>query len=226
MTRLPAEQTELRGHLVAAREALLRQIGLHSVGPEPRILEAFRKVPRHEFVPSAERASSYQDRALAIEHGQTISQPSMIAVMLVALDVQPDDRVLEVGAGSGYAAALLAQLAGEVYGVEIVPELATSAAQRLAELGYTNAHVFQGNGRAGLPRFAPFSKILVSAGTAEVPAALIEQLAPGGRIAIPVGGRESQTLLVGDKSHTGSVRWKESVACIFVPLVGQNREIG
>jgi protein-L-isoaspartate(D-aspartate) O-methyltransferase len=211
---------ESRERFGAAREALLRRIGLHSVGPEPRILEAFRRVPRHEFVPSVEQSSSYQDRALSIDHGQTISQPSMIAVMLAALDVQPEERVLEVGAGSGYAAALLAELAGQVYGVEIVPELAEGASRRLAALGYDNAHIFLGNGRAGLARFAPFSKILVSAGSAEVPAALPEQLARGGRIAIPVGGREAQTLLVGDKDFEGNMRWRESVACIFVPLVG------
>ena len=186
---------------------------------DPRLLAAFRRVPRHRFVPEGERRVSYRDSALPIGFEQTISQPSMLAIMLGALALESDDRVLEIGGGSGYAAALLAELAAEVYSVEIVPELAAQAAARLAELGYANAHVAVANGRLGLPEHAPYAKILVSAGAHDVPAELVHQLAKGGRIAIPVGDESGQTLLVGHKDSAGQVTWERSIPCIFVPLV-------
>jgi protein-L-isoaspartate(D-aspartate) O-methyltransferase len=201
----------------AAREELVRSI--ESNVKDPRVLAAFRRVPRHRFVPESEAKIAYRDAALPIGFDQTISQPSMIAIMLAALDVEPRDRVLEIGAGSGYAAALLAELAGEVYSVEIVAELAQQAEARLAELGYKNARVTASNGRLGLPEHAPYTKILVSAGARDVPAELVRQLAGGGTIAIPVGGDTGQTLLVGHKANDGSMTWKRSISCIFVPLV-------
>lgn len=187
---------------------------------DERVLGAFRKVPRHRFVPRSLASRAYEDCALPIGEGQTISQPSMIAVMLAALAVAPTDRVLEVGAGSGYAAALLGELAREVFALEILPDLARSAQKRIRELGIENVHVLEGNGRLGLPAAAPFDKILVSAGSTDVPDELVKQLAEGGRIAIPVGGALGQQLLVGTKRN-GEMTWERSIACIFVPLVGE-----
>jgi protein-L-isoaspartate(D-aspartate) O-methyltransferase len=202
---------------LAARQELVR--GIQGNVKDVRVLNAFLRVPRHRFVPESEQLISYRDAALPIGFEQTISQPSMIAIMLTALGVEPDDRVLEIGAGSGYAAALLGELAGEVYTVEIVPELAAQAAARLSELHYTRVHVAVNNGRVGLPEHAPYSKILVSAGANEVPPELVRQLATGGTIAIPVGDDSVQTLQVGRKNRDGSMLWERSVPCIFVPLV-------
>lgn len=200
-----------------AREELVRSIDGNV--KDPRLLAAFRRVPRHRFVPEGARRASYRDSALPIGFEQTISQPSMLAIMLAALAVEPDDRVLEIGAGSGYAAALLAELAGEVYTIEIVPELAAQAAALLSELGYANAHVAVANGRLGLPEHAPYAKILVSAGASDVPEELVHQLARGGRLAIPVGDASGQTLLLGHKDSADRMTWVRSVPCIFVPLV-------
>jgi protein-L-isoaspartate(D-aspartate) O-methyltransferase len=199
------------------REELVRSI--RGNVKDPRVLAAFRRVPRHRFVPESERRISYRDAALPIGFEQTISQPSMVGIMLDALELQPSDRVLEIGAGSGYAAALLSELAGEVYTVEIVPELAAAAAARLSELGYGNAHVVVANGRLGLPEHAPYSKILVSAGAQDVPAELLNELGPNGSIAIPIGNESGQRLLVGHKDSNGHMTWDRSIPCIFVPLV-------
>jgi protein-L-isoaspartate(D-aspartate) O-methyltransferase len=143
----------------------------------------------------------------------------MIAIMLRALDCQPRDRVLEVGAGSGYAAALLSPLCSEVFAIEIRPALAAKARQMLAAVGANNVRIHVGDGNAGLPERAPFDKILVSAGAREVPAALLEQLAPGGRIAIPVGNSDAQTLLVGVREQSGEIAWTNGISCMFVPLI-------
>ena len=187
---------------------------------DPRILSAFVSVPRHLFVPDSQRGSAHDDRALPLSEMQTISQPSMIAVMLQALDCQPRDRVLEVGAGSGYAAALLGRLAGQVDAIEIRASLAARARQTLGMLGMTNVRVHVGDGNLGLPAHAPFDKILVSAGARNIPAALVTQLAPGGRIAIPVGDADTQTLLVGERQED-DVAWQQSISCMFVPLIDQ-----
>lgn len=186
---------------------------------DPRVLEAFRSIPRHLFVPELARGSAYDDRALPIGEEQTISQPSMIAMMLDALACEPSSTVLEVGAGSGYAAALLSCLAARVDAVEIRPSLALRARATLAGLGITNVFVHVGDGSKGLPERAPFDRILVSAAPHDVPKALLEQLAPGGRIAIPVGEAYHQVLLVGDRRADGSVAFRRDVPCVFVPLI-------
>lgn len=185
---------------------------------DARIRAAFRAVPRDAFVPEDLKAHAYDDRALPIGEDQTISQPSMIALMLDALRPKPTDRALEVGAGSGYAAAVLSGLVKEVDAVEIRPALADRAVKTLAELGVGNVHVHVGNGELGLPERAPYDVILVSAGAKTTPRALLEQLAPGGRIAIPVGLRRGQRLLVGRRDGAG-VTWERRVHCVFVPLV-------
>ena len=186
---------------------------------DERILRAFASVPRHEFLPEAQRAHAYEDRALPLGDGQTISQPSMIAIMLDALDCRPELRALEVGAGSGYAAAVLGQLVSEVYTVEVRPALAELARQNIAHSELSNVHVVQSDGTRGLPEHAPYDRILVSAAPVRVPGALVEQLAVGGKIAIPVGDDHGQTLLVGRKTGPNSVDWQKTVPCIFVPLV-------
>lgn len=211
-------QSEAR---VRARSELVETVARESGVADDRILSAFARVPRHLFVPPNENDSAYSDVALPIGFRQTISQPSMIAIMLGALEIKPNDRVLEVGGGSGYAAALLAELGAEVFTLEIVPELAERATECLDALGYQRVHVIEANGRQGLPEHAPYDAVLVSAAAADVPDELIRELAPGGRIAIPVGGSEEQELLVGHKDSRGEVHWQRSVPCVFVPLVGK-----
>jgi protein-L-isoaspartate(D-aspartate) O-methyltransferase len=153
-----------------------------------RVLAAMRDVPRHLFVPDHLRPQAYEDRPLPIGQGQTISQPFIVAYMTEALDVRPTDRVLEIGTGSGYQAAVLARLAGEVYTIEIVPELARQAAARL--MSYANVRVREGDGYAGWPERAPFHRMMVTAAPERIPQPLIDQLAPGGRMVIPVGTAE------------------------------------
>src|SRR5690349_16438460 len=171
--------------------AQLEQRGIH----DNRVLEAMATVPRHLFVPAEARDQAYGDHALPISEGQTISQPFIVALMAQTVRLDKRDRVLEIGAGSGYAAAVLSLLAGEVYAVERKPGLAASAEARLHELGYSNVHVFTGDGTAGLPAYAPFDAIVVSAAAPWVPLPLREQLGEGGRMVIPVGGHNNQILL-------------------------------
>lgn len=210
---MAADHSAERARMV---ERIRRATGIEDAS----VLSAFARVPRHEFVPERERAHAYEDRALPLSEDQTISQPSMIAIMLHALGCRPEHRALEVGAGCGYAAALLAVLCREVDAVEIRPKLAAGAAALLARLEFDNVRVHATDGRLGLPERAPFDRILVSAGAHSVPAALLDQLAPAGRIAIPVGGDWGQTLMIGDKQPNGSVQWRHDVPCMFVPLVG------
>jgi protein-L-isoaspartate(D-aspartate) O-methyltransferase len=201
------------------RERLVRRIASHANISDARVLEAFRVTPRHLFVPEAQRAFSYEDRALPIGEGQTISQPSMIAIMLQAIECGPGHRALEVGGGSGYAAALLSHIASVVHAVELKPALAQRARITLAEAGIENVVVHVGDGSKGLPSEAPFDRILVSAGATSLPEELVRQLAPGGVIAIPVGDEFGQTLLVGRRDGQGEVQWRHDVPCMFVPLV-------
>lgn len=193
---------------------------LAGVVSDERVLAAFRKIPRHLFVPERKQWHAYDDRALALAEGQTISQPSMIAIMLEALGAAPHHRALEVGAGSGYAAALLSTLVAEVHAVEIRPSLLETARVALERAGVKNVVLHEGDGAAGLPEEAPFDRILVSAAATEVPPELVRELAPGGRIAIPVGDDRGQTLRVGSRSGEGPVEWSDRTACVFVPLVG------
>lgn len=206
-----------------AADRLVRTIEASTNIHDPRILDAFRRVPRERFLPEELADFAYEDRALPIGDGQTISQPSMIALMLAALAPRATERALEVGAGSGYAAALLGQLSERVEGVEILPDLAERAAHTLAELEIPNVRVRQGNGALGLPDEAPFDIILVSAGARSTPRELVEELRPGGRIAIPVGDRSGQHLFVGRREPSGTLRWERRTACVFVPLVGDTQ---
>ncbi len=183
-----------------------------------RVLYAFSKVPREEFVPPQYKHLAYEDYPLPIGEGQTISQPYMVAIMLQEMHLKGDEKVLEVGAGSGYVVALLAEICREVWGIERIASLAEQARERLQKLGYTNAHIIIGDGSKGLPEQAPFDAILVSAAGRRVPPALWEQLAEGGRLIIPLENEYSQILTVIEKKE-GKMRKREAGPCLFVPLI-------
>jgi protein-L-isoaspartate(D-aspartate) O-methyltransferase len=207
-----------------ARERMLReQIEARGVA-DLRVLAALRAVPRHELVPEAQRDYAYEDRPLSIGHGQTISQPYIVALMSEALELDEDERVLEIGTGSGYQAAVLGELAREVYSIEIVAPLAERAKLDLARLGYDNVHVRQGDGYGGWPEQAPFDAIVVTAAPEHVPQALVDQLAVGGRLVIPVG-RRVQELLRITRDEQG-VREERLLGVRFVPMTGEAQEQG
>jgi protein-L-isoaspartate(D-aspartate) O-methyltransferase len=184
-----------------------------------RVLAAMEKVPRHLFVPENVRAQAYGDHPLPIGHGQTISQPYIVAFMTEALDVRPEHRVLEIGTGSGYQAAILGELAGEVYTMEIIEPLAQSARETLERLGYKNVHVRAGNGYEGWPEHAPYDRIMVTAAPEEVPPALVEQLKMGGLMAIPVGSY-FQELRILRRTETGTETLR-TLPVRFVPMTGK-----
>ena len=184
-----------------------------------RVLAAMAKVPRHDLVPASQKAVAYANRPLPIGLGQTISQPFVVALMTDLMEVKPGDRVLEIGTGSGYQAAVLAELAGTVYTIEIVEPLAREAAGRLKQLGYRNVVAKSGDGYQGWPEHAPFDAIMVTAAPREVPQPLIEQLKPGGRLVVPVGGQATgQELLLIEKKPDGTVARRNMLAVRFVPL--------
>ncbi len=186
------------------------------------VARALARVPRHEFVPSEYRHRSYENVPLPIGKGQTISQPTIVALMTDLLGVSAADTVLEVGTGSGYQAAVLSQVVAVVHSVEIVPELARSAGKRLARLGYDNVIVHEGDGYMGLPREAPFDGIIVTAATPRVPGPLLEQLKPGGRLVIPVGpAAYTQWLTVWTRDEEGLYHEEKLLPVRFVPLTGK-----
>jgi len=188
-----------------------------------RVMGALARVPRHEFVPALERRNAYANRPLPIGMGQTISQPFIVALMTDLMDVKPGDRVLEIGTGSGYQAALLAELAGTVYTIEIVEPLAREAAERLNRLGYRNVVTKIGDGYQGWREEAPFDSIMVTAAPRMVPQPLIDQLKPGGRLVVPVGGQAAgQSLLLLEKQPDGTVTRRTILAVRFVPLTDKS----
>ena len=187
---------------------------------EPRVLSAFLKVPRHLFVPEAFQHEAYADHPIPIGAGQTISQPYMVALMTQLLRLQGHERVLEIGTGSGYQVAILAELALEVYSVERLPELAQDAKARLSALGYVNVHLTVGNGSPGWPEHAPYDGILVAAAAPRVPPPLLGQLADQGRLAIPLGDGDAQTLALIEK-HGKTFQRTPIITCVFVPLHGE-----
>jgi protein-L-isoaspartate(D-aspartate) O-methyltransferase len=195
-------------------DAQLRDRGIS----DPRVLDAMLRVPRHEFVPEPYRAQAYEDHPLPIGDGQTISQPYIVASMIESLQLSPTDKVLEIGTGSGYVTALIAELASQVFSIERHAALAESARKLLAALGYTNVRVFTGDGALGLPACAPFDSILVSAAAPQVPPALPSQLRDGGRMIIPIGSPDSQQLQFIRMVNGQAVNsFREPVR--FVPLV-------
>lgn len=185
------------------------------------VMQALAAVPRHEFVPAEERLSAYLDVPLPIGHGQTISQPYIVALMTDLLQLAADHKVLEVGAGSGYQAAVLSRLAREVHTVEIVSALARACRDRLARLGYANVTVHDGDGAAGLEEEAPFDAVIVTAAARRVPPALATQLKPGGRMAIPLGEADgAQELVLLEKDAQGEIAARPILPVRFVPLTG------
>jgi protein-L-isoaspartate(D-aspartate) O-methyltransferase len=216
---------EQRREMVAAirtiADHLAAEVG--KTGLDERVLRAMAKVPRHEFVPVEVLPYAYANTPLPIGFNKTISQPLMVAVMTDLLELKPDDAVLEIGTGLGYQAAVLAELAGRVYTVEIIDELAQRAAQRLKRQGYINFEVRVGNGYFGWPEHAPFDKVIVTAAPDLIPPPLINQLKAGGRMVIPVGLPDAQQLVVAEKDLNGRVTAKEIMGVLFSLLEGPDQ---
>ena len=198
------------------RDALIERLAAEGIRSS-RVLTAMRGVPRHLFVPEAYRASAYVDTPLPIGRGQTISQPYIVAAMTELLDAGARDRILEIGTGSGYQAAVLSKLAGEIYTIELEPELARTASERLRTLGYRNVFAKQGDGYQGWPEKAPFDRIIVTAAPPEVPAALIDQMKPGGKLVTPVGTVDQWLLLI-EKGRDGKITKRTVLPVKFVPM--------
>ncbi len=202
------------------RQMVLRQIELREV-KDPNVLQAMRVVPRHAFVPTAQRAYAYEDRPLYIGYGQTISQPYIVAFMTEALRLDPNSSVLEIGTGSGYQAAVCAEIAREVHTIEIVEPLAKSAAEVLTQLGYTNVHVKAGDGYFGWPDKGPFDAIIGTAAAGAIPPPLIEQLKQGGRMILPVEDNYGlQRLILLTKDEQGRLHRQDVLPVRFVPMTG------
>lgn len=223
---------EAAAELAVARLRLLQQIEQDFAEtaswtgrpvPSEAVMKAMGHVPREAFVAERDRAVAYENRPLAIGHGQTISQPFIVALMTELLDLSPDDRVLEIGTGCGYQAAVLAELAEAVFSIELIGELAASAQSRLHQLGYRNIRVRQGDGFLGWPEEAPFDAIIVTAAPEELPGKLVEQLREGGRLVIPIGPRgDSQMLWRGVRQADGSIDMQRKLPVAFVPMLPEN----
>lgn len=210
-----AERRQMMEDIRASTAGVSDRTGVSALSP--RVLDVMASVPRHAFVPPEQKTASYRNRPLEIGHGQTISQPFIVALMTELLEVEDTHRVLEVGTGSGYQAAVLSGLAREVYTIEIVRPLAEVAAAAFARVGYTNIHATIGDGYRGWPEHAPFDGIMVTAAPDHVPPALVEQLKPGGRLVIPVGDLW-QELMVLTKNADGTTTSTSVVPVRFVPL--------
>ena len=220
---IASELAERRARMVQEIEADVRDTYFYTgrKALDERVMAALAKVPRHEFVPPDMRGQAYRNAPLPIGHGQTISQPYIVALMTDLLRLQPEDIVLEVGTGCGYQTAILAELARRVFSIEIVESLGLRARELVERLGYANVETAIGDGYHGWDAHAPFDAIIVTAAAASVPPPLIEQLKSGGRMAIPVG-REfgTQTLLLLEKDHQGQISEQEILPVAFVPLTG------
>ena len=218
----------LRERMLADVEAEAEVLGdrLDGCGLSDRVMAAIARVPRHEFVAEEIRPFAYIDQPLPIGFGETVTEPFLVALMSHLLDVEPWHRVLEVGTGCGYQAAILAELAGEVYSVEIIPELATQSASRLARLAYRNIAVRMGNGRLGWPEQGPFDRILVTAACDLIPGALLEQLKPDGRMVIPSGIPGHQHLLVVERTRPGALASREVLQVTLAALEEDHGPVG
>lgn len=218
-------------HFTAARAALVEEVQSYSRWDPPpgkasfdrSVIQALGEVPRHEFVPANLQSEAYANHPLPIGHGQTISQPYIVALMTDLIDPEPDDVVLEVGTGSGYQAAILARLVKQVYSIEIIEPLEAQASERLQKLGYSNVETRLGDGYFGWQEHAPFDAIVVTAAGSHVPPPLIQQLKPGGRMVIPVGGRfQVQYLMLIEKTLDEEVLTQQITAVRFVPFTGDH----
>jgi protein-L-isoaspartate(D-aspartate) O-methyltransferase len=217
------ELAEERRDMIAAIENDVRDTArlINRESFSERVMDAMASVPRHEFVPERVRAKAYENRPLPIGRGQTISQPYIVALMTDLLEPRPGDRVLEIGTGSGYQAAILSRLVSDVYSIEIISELGEQATARLQRLGYDNVSTRIADGYDGWPEAAPFDGILVTAAISHIPPPLVRQLKPGGRMIIPVGTRfQTQYLTIVEKEPDGSVTTRQVIPVIFVPFTG------
>lgn len=220
----PADATQIDRYLTE-RESLVSRYIVGAGIEDPATVEAMLAVPRHEFVPPDRVRDAYVDRAMPIGSGQTISQPYIVAFMTEALQLEAGDRVLEIGTGSGYQAAILAEIVDQVYSIEIIESLAASATARLDRLGYHNVTVVHGDGYYGLPDVAPFDAVIVTAAAGHIPTPLVEQLKPGGRMIIPVGPVYSvQVLILLTKTAAGEVTTEQMLPVRFVPMTGRVQE--
>jgi len=220
-----AERLADRQAMVQAIEEMVvdTQVEIGKERLDPRVMTVMGRVPRHRFVPESVEASAYRNRPLPIGHGQTISQPYIVALMTDLLEVGPDDVVLEIGTGSGYQAAVMAELVSRVYTIEIIEPLGEEARARLQELGYGNVQARIGDGYYGWEEYAPFDAIVVTAAASHVPPPLVRQLKPGGRMVIPVGGRFfTQYLMLVLKDSEGKVTTRQMLPVRFVPLTGEH----
>lgn len=202
------------------RAELLRRVAEEV--PDQRVIEAMAVVPRHFFMPGASLVRAYEDVPVSIGFGQTISQPTIVAIMTHALELEGGERVLEIGTGSAYQAAVLSVLAAEVFSIEVVPELADEAAARLARLGYSNVHVRAGDGYAGWPDEAPFDRVIVTAAPEALPQTLLDQLAEGGILVAPIGASVRDQRLVRYRKQDGRVTTEDLGGVRFVPMVPGN----
>lgn len=216
--RFEAERRALLEEIAAEAAETSSMTGLASI--DSRVMAAMDSVPRHEFVPPEEKPYAWINRPLPIGCRQTISQPFIVALMSTLILPKPDDCVLEVGTGCGYQAAVLSELVSEVYTIELEPVLARNAKDRLKRLGYDNVHVSTGDGAAGWPKHSPFDGIVVTAAAEDVPLALVDQLARGGRLVIPVNAAMGQDLLVLEKTEDGNIITRSVLRVAFVPLRG------
>lgn len=203
-----------------AAERLIRKLRENGITDE-KVLDAFRKVRRHEFVDGAMYAQAYDDNALPIGFGQTISQPSIVALMTQILELKRDEKILEIGTGSGFQTAILSQFSRRVYTIERHRELGDAARKRLRAMGYANIVFKIGDGTGGWPQHAPFDKIIVTAGAPVVPQILSDQIAVGGKMLIPTGDRQHQELLIYNKDSSG-ITCKSIANVVFVPLIGEH----
>jgi protein-L-isoaspartate(D-aspartate) O-methyltransferase len=218
-----AQRDDTRSDTMADKRMKMVDIQIRSRDVrDARVLHAMETVPRHEFVPKGSINQAYDDHPLHIGHGQTISQPYIVALMSEVLELEREDRVLEIGTGSGYQAAVLAELVDQVYSIEIVEELGREAAERLSRLGYDNVQVRIGDGYKGWPDEAPFDAVIVTAAPETVPQALVDQLAEGGRMVLPVGVGVQELLLIEKKNGKAVERHITSVR--FVPMVHGDEE--
>jgi protein-L-isoaspartate(D-aspartate) O-methyltransferase len=219
------DYTQARQQMIEAIEQDARETSLYldKEALDPHVMTAIGKVPRHQFVPAAQRHHAYDNRPLPIGYGQTISQPYIVALMSDLIKPQAGDRVLELGTGSGYQAAILAELTGEVYSIEIIEALGKQASERLSRLGYDNVTVRLGDGYYGWQEHAPFDAIVVTAAASHVPPPLVAQLKPGGRMVIPVGSRFlTQQLVLVEKQADGQLITRQILPVKFVPLTGEH----
>jgi protein-L-isoaspartate(D-aspartate) O-methyltransferase len=228
----PAAEAATEQHYDAARHVLVERIRQHvrqtseylgKTELNPQVMTALASVPRHEFVPEYLRGRAYEDRPLPIGHEQTISQPYIVAIMTDLLGIEPGCKVLDIGTGSGYQAAVLAQICESVFSIEIVEPLGVEARERLRRLGYDNIEVRIGDGFYGWPEQAPFDAIIVAAAAGSIPDPLVDQLKPGGRMILPLNsGRGSQDLVLIEKSADGAVSSRDILPVLFVPLTGEH----